>query len=250
VSVWRQPVTGRIIYLVGTVHISIASAELVGNVIDNVRPDAVFVEWDAKRAQESISTTDTSRTSTIATTETTAPLVEDPSLSSVTTSISNSSKEERGGVVTLPRNASSELGEEFYVAIREGQKVGAEVIRGDRDQKVSLRRMFEALWQTDFRAFWSPNSEVQASLGALRQYDIASIKSGENIKEITGHLKRVVPELYEAIITERDIHMADKLDKLNSFPVIVAVTGMLHVDGIETYLKSKGWTPVILNCKN
>ena len=234
----------------GTVHISIASIELVGNVIDHVRPDAVFVEWDAKRVQESMSTTDTSRTITIANAETTAPLVEDPSLSSVPTSISNSRKEERGGVVTMSRNASSKLGEEFAVAIREGQKVGAVVIPGDRDQKVSSRRIVQALRQTDFRAFWSPNSEVQASIGALREYDIASMKSGENMKEITGHLKRIVPELYQAIITERDVHMADKLDKLNSFPVIVAVTGMLHVDGIETYLKSKGWTPVTLNCKN
>ena len=63
-----------------------------------------------------------------------------------------------------------------------------------------------------------------------------------------GQLKRVAPEIYQALVAERDAYMANGLDKLNAFPVIVAVMGIAHVDGVETYLKARGWTPVKLKC--
>ena len=298
VSVWQQPVTGRKVYLVGTAHISIASAELVGDVIDDVRPDAVFVELDAKRVRRSMSTTGSS---TIATTKPTT---------------SNTRSEEPGGLVLptksndqvltgpdtpLPASSSSgsssgmskqalsfgsaavgsaikgmygklgnagfKPGEEFVIAVREGQEVGAMVILGDRDVEVTLRRLSEALRQTDLLALLSQNSELEASMKALLPNDLMMdsssdnfkneltayveiMKTKENVKAIMGQLKRVAPEIYQAMVAERDVYMANGLDKLNAFPVIVAVMGIAHVDGVETYLKSKGWAPVKLNCKN
>jgi pheromone shutdown protein TraB len=48
VSVWKQP-NGRLVYLIGTAHISQVSADLAGQLVRDVRPDAVFVELDLKR---------------------------------------------------------------------------------------------------------------------------------------------------------------------------------------------------------
>ena len=163
-------------------------------------------------------------------------------------------------------NAGFKPGEEFVIAVREGQKVGAKVILGDRDVEVTLRRLSEALRQTDLRALLSPDSELEASMRALVPNDlptdstsdnfknemsayVETMKAKENVNVIMGQLKRVAPEIYQALVAERDVYMANGLDKLNTFPVIVAVMGIAHVDGVETYLKSKGWTPVQLNCK-
>ena len=47
VSVWER--NGRIIYLLGTAHISDISAQLAGQLVRDTHPDAVFVELDLKR---------------------------------------------------------------------------------------------------------------------------------------------------------------------------------------------------------
>ena len=163
-------------------------------------------------------------------------------------------------------NAGFKPGEEFVIAVREGQKVGAKVILGDRDVEVTLRRLSEALRQTDLRALLSPDSELEASMKALLPKDlptdssddnfknemsayVETMKAKENVNVIMGQLKRVAPEIFQALVAERDAYMANGLDKLNAFPVIVAVMGIAHVDGVETYLKARGWTPVKLNCK-
>ena len=47
VSVWQKD--GRLIYLLGTAHISKSSSELAGQLVRDSHPDAVFVELDLKR---------------------------------------------------------------------------------------------------------------------------------------------------------------------------------------------------------
>ena len=66
--------------------------------------------------------------------------------------------------------------------VREGQKVGAKVILGDRDVEVTLRQLSEALRQTDLRALLSPDSELEASMKALLPNDLPTDSSDDNFK--------------------------------------------------------------------
>ena len=51
VSTFRDSTGERLVHIIGTAHISEDSALLVGRVIGEVKPDAVFVELDAKRVK-------------------------------------------------------------------------------------------------------------------------------------------------------------------------------------------------------
>jgi pheromone shutdown protein TraB len=75
------------------------------------------------------------------------------------------------------------------------------------------------------------------------------MKAKENVKLIMGQLQKAAPAIYEALVAERDAYMANGLNTLNMFPVIVAVMGIAHVDGVEQYLQREGWTSVKLTCK-
>ena len=290
VTVWEQPETGRRVYLLGTAHISSTSAELAGEVIDDVRPDAVFVELDAKRvkmtapsAQPSGRPTTTSASSQeergIALSSKPIEALQGPETPTPAPIKSSSGMSKQavamGGAVVGSAikgmysnlgDAGFKPGEEFVIAVREGQKVGAKVILGDRDVEVTLRRLSEALRQTNVMALLSPDSEFENSMKALMPNDlpvdskddkfksemtayVEVMKGKENVRAIMGQLQRVAPEIYQAMVAERDAYMANGLDKLNMFPVIVAVMGIAHVDGVENYLKNKGWTPVKLTCK-
>lgn len=49
VSVWKEPNRNRLVYILGTAHISKVSAQLAQQLVQDVHPDAVFVELDWKR---------------------------------------------------------------------------------------------------------------------------------------------------------------------------------------------------------
>eukprot|EP00970_Alexandrium_tamarense_P020115 scaffold14864_cov407-Alexandrium_tamarense.AAC.2 len=66
-------------------------------------------------------------------------------------------------------------------------------------------------------------------------------------------LEKTAPEIYQAMVAERDVYMARGLDELSvnvngKVDNTVAVVGMAHVDGIERYLASQGWQALSYPC--
>jgi len=174
-------------------------------------------------------------------------------------------------------------GDEFAMSVREGLAIGSTIVLGDRDVEVTLQRLTKALTKTDIRKLLSADSEVNSSMekllpeGMKNQLDQSSIggdgssgdvaidkgefntfietmKAKENVKTIMKGLQSVAPEIYEAMVAERDVYMGRGLDELGltlkdkSADNTVAVMGMAHVDGVETYLASKGWKEMTYPC--
>jgi pheromone shutdown protein TraB len=83
---------------------------------------------------------------------------------------------------------------------------------------------------------------------------IETMKARENVRKIMSALRSTAPEIYEAMVAERDEYMGRGLDELGanlpgrSSGRTVAVVGMAHVDGIERYLASRGWTEMSYPC--
>jgi TraB/PrgY/gumN family len=167
-------------------------------------------------------------------------------------------------------NEGFQPGEEFIVAIKEGQKLGSTVVLGDQDVDVTLRRLAQAIRETDLGRLINPDSELEQSMremlpvGAdsssstiksipnsaseLTQY-VEVIKTKENVKKIMALLKNEAPAIYQVMVTERDTYMAAGLNTLNEFSIITAVMGLAHVDGVESNLQRDGWKPVSLRCR-
>ena len=65
------------------------------------------------------------------------------------------------------------------------------------------------------------------------------------------YLISISQKIYTAMVAERDIYLAKGLDELGRnlsnelCRQTVAVVGMAHVDGIETYLASARWKEVV-----
>mmetsp|Transcript_4266 Transcript_4266/g.8352 ORF Transcript_4266/g.8352 Transcript_4266/m.8352 type:complete len:198 (+) Transcript_4266:2-595(+) len=168
-------------------------------------------------------------------------------------------------------------GEEFVLAIREGLAVNAAIVLGDRDVEVTLRRLTEALSKTDLKKLFSSDSDLEQSLNSLmpgggkgsyalsdsRSGDgskeavskeqfkefVETVKARENVRLVMSQLKATAPELYDAMVGERDAYMARGLATLDQFSTMVAVMGIAHVDGVESNLKERGWVPVSVPCQ-
>jgi TraB/PrgY/gumN family len=321
VSVWKR--NGRLIYLLGTAHISSSSAELAGSLVRDTHPNAVFVELDPKRISGSgilanrvsmgpdgqevvepstskvivpriITPSDASKYAVAAAPTTSRnsgetgvdgtmvatapsrppPSTEDkqqafnPFVRAGSMAVGNAIK----GMYKKMDSAGFNAGEEFVVAIREGQTIGADIVLGDRDVEVTLRRLTEGLAQTDLSALFNPDSDLEKSMKELVPSSIVdssgkttgdlsdaqfrdefstfveTMKTKDNVKKIMGQLQKTAPALYKALVSERDAYMAAGLNGLNDYAVIVTVVGIAHVDGIEANLEENGWKPCSPRC--
>ncbi len=83
---------------------------------------------------------------------------------------------------------------------------------------------------------------------------VETMKAKDNVRSIMSALQKTAPEIYEAMVAERDEYMGRGLDELGinlkggSTQNTVAVVGMAHVDGIERYLSANGWTEMTYPC--
>ena len=82
---------------------------------------------------------------------------------------------------------------------------------------------------------------------------VETMKTKDNVKKIMSALRKTAPEIYEAMVAERDRYMGRGLDELattlnTKVDSTVAVVGVAHVDGIETYLANMGWKELKYPC--
>ena len=287
VSVWANP-QGRKVYLLGTAHISSQSADVAGQLVRDVKPDAVFVELDAKRIGKAGTVVPTvlssdSKSTSVATAsevpqdatsstrqqESKAPSfglpkldIRQRALQVGSVAVGNAIK----GMYSKLNSSGFSAGEEFVVAIREGQKLGSAIVLGDRDVEVTLRRLTEALAQTDLKELMNPDSELERSMTELlpgkppspdmgdaefRQEMstyVETMKAKDNVRKIMKELKKAAPAIYTALVEERDNYMGRGLDSINQFSTTVAVMGIAHMEGVEQTLQGLGWREVPLKC--
>ena len=188
VSVWKEPRRNRLVYILGTAHISQVSADLAGQLVRDVHPDAVFVELDLKRvggvgpgrpqirpaASVDNGAPEPPVTMTYSTpkTEVIVPGVSSTTLAQAYTSPSSdvvpAAPESSGpfgqralnfgaaAIGSAMRNMYKNLGkagfqpgEEFVAAVKEAQAMNIPVVLGDQDVEYTLRRLYQALAATD-----------------------------------------------------------------------------------------------------
>ncbi|KAL7489034.1 hypothetical protein ACHAW6_014614 [Cyclotella cf. meneghiniana] len=321
--------TLRTVHILGTAHISSASAELAGKMVRELKPNVVFVELDAKRvaraipggigggeaskaastvASSSVGETSSGEQPTVpkaaaaatggTVTSTPASIAPKPNPFDVQSNLVNLGSKYVGnavkGMYGKLESEGFKAGDEFAMSVREGLAIGSTIVLGDRDVEVTLRRLTQALAKTDIRKLLSPDSEVERSMeellpenlksqmlaqgrggngasadGAMNvssmglenvaidkaefQTFVETMKAKDNVKKIMGALQSTAPEIYEAMVAERDVYMGQGLDELGKnlngdVGSTVAVMGMAHVDGVERYLASKGWMPMSYPC--
>ncbi|EGO2587825.1 TraB/GumN family protein [Enterococcus faecalis] len=210
-------------YLVGTNHISKESAELVKNVINEVRPVCVCVELDQKRYQKYTSPEEWAKTDII-------KIIKQNKLVMLFSNIVY-------GV--LQRKLAKEKGAiqagELIQALESAENVGADIQLIDRDIQVTFKRMWRHLSFTQkpklIMTFFSEFEDVETE----RLEDFLESDSFDNV---FIQLSKKFPTIYDDMITERDKVMVTNLQK-SKYDVNVVVVGKAHINGIKEKLKEE-----------
>lgn len=213
----------REIYLVGTAHISKASADLVEKIIRQVKPDCVAVELCESRYKS----------------------LRDPERWR-NTDIVSVIREGRAYVLlaqlllaAFQKKLGSQLditpGAEMLRAISVAEETGCKTALADREVKVTLKRTWSSL------SLWTSAKVIATALTALfgdkkiEAEEIERLKSVDALEELMREFSSKLPEVRIALIDERDQYLSHKIKNAEGNK-IVAVIGAGHVPGIKNWI--------------
>jgi pheromone shutdown protein TraB len=148
-----------------------------------------------------------------------------------------------------------ESGGEFKAAVIEGKLVGAKILLGDRDVDITLQHLAAAFQKSapdslDRLATRVDSLNNQDNMGVVDESTflnkeqlgayVERMKQRKTLNGIMMAFKEEVPFIYEALIGERDIFMAESISTSGA-KRMVSVMGIAHMAGIEKTLVAKNY---------
>jgi pheromone shutdown protein TraB len=133
-------------------------------------------------------------------------------------------------------------GEEFRVAVKEAQKIGASVVLGDRPLSITLSRLWAALslWEKCRllgTLLWTGVSMLDSD---EMRTEIEKMKDSDVLTEAIKEVGKDFPSLLGPLITERDQYMTFIMQELaGQATKVVAVVGAGHLEGIKAHWDSE-----------
>jgi pheromone shutdown-related protein TraB len=210
----------KTILLVGTAHISRQSSDLVKEIIEQERPDAVCIELDDKRYA---ALAHRARWENLDLKQ----VVRDKQLATLMVNLILAAYQKKlgGQLGVLP-------GTELLTAAQTAERYNIPVVLCDRDVRVTLRRAWRA---TTFIKKGYLLATLLASLFDSTELDeekVAELRSKDVLSELIRELGAALPHTKAVLIDERDVYMAEKI-KQTEGRRLVAVVGAGHVAGIQ-----------------
>ena len=211
---------GKNIYLIGTAHISRASAELVELKIAEFKPDTVCVELCESRAQV-LNNPERWRDTDI------FQVIKTGKAYLLLAQLVLASFQKR-----LAKRFDLRAGEEMRAALKAAAERGARVAPVDRDIRITLKRAWARarLWSMLKVA----NSLIISifSREEISEEEIEELKKGDALMAMMSEFSKFLPEVKTVLIDERDRYLAAKIGRAEG-ENILAVVGAGHVPGIK-----------------
>lgn len=222
-NVEKIVISNSIYYIIGTNHISKESVELVKNLIEEVRPNCVFVELDQKRYQKYTNPEEWAKTDIV-------KIIKENKLVVLFSNIVYGALQRK-----LAKEKGSTQSGELIQAIKSAEYVGADIQLIDRDIQVTFKRLWRHLNFIQkpklIMSFFSEFEDIETE----RLEDFLESDSFDNM---FVQLSRKFPTIYNDMITERDKVMVTNLQNFKS-DVNVVVVGKAHIKGIKEKLKNR-----------
>lgn len=215
--------------LLGTAHISRASIDAVEAAIASGRYTAVAVELDSQRHRALTDPDSMAKLDLF-------QIIREGKIGLVAANLALAAYQRR-----LAEQLGIEPGAELKAAAVAAEQSGLPLFLIDRDVGTTLKRAWSRL------GFWD-RCKLMAGLGGslfvdekVEESDIEKLKQGDLLESSFGEFAAETPELFEAIIAERDQYMTAKLlnqaHSSNQPQEVLAVVGAGHLKGLSAALQ-------------
>ena len=210
---------GKTYYIIGTAHVSDESVNEVNHVIETVGPDSVCVELCEARYQ---ALTDENRWKKLDIFK----VIREGKTLFLLANLAIGAYQRRIG-----KQLGVKPGAELLAGVKKAEEVSAEIVLVDRDIHITLKRTWGNL------GFWKKFELLSAIMGSLvtreevTKETIEEMKGKDNLAEMMDEFARVLPQVKEPLIDERDKYLMHSIEQAPG-KTIVAVVGAGHVPGM------------------
>ena len=216
--------------ILGTVHVSKVSADMISQLIDSKQFDAVAIELCDSRYYSIANPSGMADMDLF-------EVIKKKKASMVAASLALSAYQQR-----LAEQFGVQPGEEMRVAIKKADEHNLDLQLIDRDVGITLKRLYRSV-------SWWRKLYVIAGLVAsmftnekVTEEEIEKLKSGDVLASTFAQFATSAYDLFSPLITERDRFMAAKLTLLaarRQHQHILAIVGAGHLAGIKKQLEDK-----------
>jgi len=218
---------GKVLYLVGTAHISEESKDLVEKTINEYKPDTVSVELDELRFEKMMKKSKYEDINIF-------QIIKKKQLFFFIGQFILGSFQKK-----MAKKTKSKPGEEFKKAVELANENEAEIVLADRNIGITLKRA----WR--LTKFWDKIKLIGASFFGSTDEDIdkdkiEEMKKADAIEEMVKGFADELPDAKKVLIDERDTYLGYKIVH-NLGKVTVAVVGAGHVNGILKGIKDNSF---------
>jgi pheromone shutdown-related protein TraB len=216
----------RTFHIIGTAHVSRASVKEVRAVIAEVKPDTVCVELDPMRFE---ALTDDTRWRKLDIFQ----VIRQKKVLFLMASLALQAYQKR-----LGEQLGVRPGAELLAGAEAAEAIGAEVVLADRDVQATLKRTWANL------SFVNKLKLVAALMASvfegeeIDEEQIEALKDREHLSDMMTEFARVMPQVKEPLIDERDRYLISSVEQAPG-NTVVAVVGAGHVPGMVEHFGSE-----------
>lgn len=210
------------IILIGTAHVSRESANHVGRVIEEEKPDTVCIELCKSRYQSLTQKSRWQDTDLL-------KVIREKKAFLLLSNLMLAHFQKKIG-----QKLGIRPGEEIMRAIQAAKAAGADIHLSDRDVRITLERTWRLMgpWTKIklLAQFIASAGEVET----IEEEDIEKMKKSDVLETLLSEIGESFPEIKRILIDERDRYLAYRI-RTAPGQKIVAVVGAGHVPGIIKY---------------
>ncbi|NOX27207.1 MAG: TraB/GumN family protein [Gammaproteobacteria bacterium] len=223
----KKEINGTEFTILGTAHVSQASADAVATLIASNEFDAVAIELCADRLR-SIDDADADANLDL------FQVIRAGKVPMIAAGLMLGAYQQR-----LADKLGIKPGAEMRVAIELTREAEKPLLLIDRNIGTTLRRVYKGV------PWWKRMMLVSGLFGSVlsradvSETDIEELKRGDMLNQVFSEFSGEAPEIYHSLVDERDQYMAAKLGqyaKEHSGQKVLAVVGAGHLNGMADYI--------------
>ena len=215
---------GKVLYLIGTAHVSGDSVKFVEECINEFEPDTVAVELDKNRMDVLKNRKKYEETDIL-------DIFKKKKVLFFTVQLIMSGYQKK-----IAEKTGSAPGSEFKKAIELAEEKDLKLVNADRDISVTLRRTINSMTFKEKVKFFT--GMLFGDDKDVDEKAIEELKKGDMLMQIIGEMQDEFPSLKRTILDERDRYLAANIAQ-NLGEKTVAVVGAAHVPGILRRLQEE-----------
>ncbi len=213
---------GKVLYLIGTAHISEESVNLVEDMIEAVSPDTVAVELDHNRYEMLKNRKRFQQTDIF-------EIFKNGKVLFFTAQLLLSGYQKK-----MAEKTGIQPGSEFKRAIEIADEKGMIIVNADRDISITLKRTIRSMTLKEKLKMFG--GLLIGSESDIDKDGIEELKKGDMLMQLIKEMGAEFPSVKKVILDERDLYLAGNIVN-NLGETTVAVVGAAHVPGIIERIK-------------